>query len=207
MAIADNDILQITFVQSVTGQVVNNVFFYRADDPVGTPDYGDVADGFISQVVVPLVATQSVDVGSTRIVIKNITNNLDIYEEANSNAGSRSGPVMPSFVAWAFRLVRSSALTRHGAKRIAGPSESDVADNGPVSGVLTVLTALATAMGEDFVVNDGGGNTVTLVPVIVGRTENVDGDYELDLTKINPVASANFIRVTSQTTRRAGRGI
>jgi len=53
-----------------------------------------------------------------------------------------------------------------------------------------------------------GGDGATLAPVIVGRTEiGTSGEYELDLGKINEIADVQFIRETSQTTRRAGRGI
>lgn len=207
MAIVENDIIQLTLEQVYLSQICNNIFFYRLNDITGSPTYADIATAFALDVLNEINGIQSSGVQNSRIIIKNLTNGIDIYETPNTATGDIGGGSNASFVAWAFRLVRTTALTRHGAKRFVGVAEASAGGNTPDATILAALTAVEEALygapGFGTVGNEGA-----MYPVIVGRTEvGETGVYELDLSKINLVAAAQFIRISSQTTRRAGRGI
>jgi hypothetical protein len=110
-------------------------------------------------------------------------------------------------VAAAFRLVRTNGTTRHGQKRIGGLPEGHINGNSVASGLVAAYNTVATTIGGHFIRTGTVDHDFDLAPVIVGRFPQGDpNEGELDLSVINPVQSAQFIRLTSQTTRREGRG-
>lgn len=208
MALSVGDILQITDVQTYLDQQVLNVYFFQAEVVGSAITYQDVADYFQTQYVLEVAGAQNAALTHVRTVIKNLTNGLDIFEDPISVPGSDASDAAPSFVAVSVRLVRSTALTRHGAKRYSGISEQQFAGNSLTSGAQTVWDGVADVVGGPIVVDSAGDLDLTLAPVIVGRFPAGDPNAgELDLSKVNPVASGQVIRLSTQTTRRAGRGV
>lgn len=207
MAIAVNDVLQINDVQSYLGQLCLNVYFYRVDVAGSALTYQDVADYFQTQIVTEVVEIQNVNLVHTSTVIRNVTNGLDIFEDPLAITGGTSLEGAPSFTAASFRLLRATALTRHGAKRIAGIPEVYSLGNDLNPTYSTQIAAVALALGNPVEVDSAGDLDLTMTPVIVGRYP-VGGPNagQLDLSKVNDVAAAQFIRISTQTTRRAGRG-
>lgn len=208
MAIVANDILQIEDHQTYLGQQVLNVYHYRVESFESAASYEDFADQWQVLVMSDIINIQVTNVVHARTVVRNLTNGIDIYEQVISTTGTVSGDGLPSLVAASFRLVRTDATTRHGAKRIAGLAESQIAYNDPISAAVAAFNNVAASMGDVVEQTGTVDHDFLLQPVIVGRTETAPGSgmYELDLTKINLVQSAQFIRISSQTTRRAGRG-
>lgn len=213
MAAIEGDILEIVLVQTLFTEVCNNIFHYRLDDVTGTPTYDDILDAWAVGVLDKINDIQSADVNNVRTIVRNLTNGLDIVEDPNTAIGSVGAASSPSFVAYAFRLLRSTSLTRHGSKRFAGVDEGTHLDNSAQGSVPLLFDELETALGSPVEI-DGAGGAGFLQPVIVGRTfvagvpeEDTKDHYELDLAKINVVQGAQYIRITSQTTRRVGRGI
>lgn len=207
MALNVGDILTIADVQTLFGQTVMNIYTYEVSSLEVDADYEDVATAFNSGIVSAVDNIQCNDVTHTSVMIKNITNMLDIFEGPLSETGDLSGISATSLVAWGFRLNRTTALTRHGSKRIAGVPEGQLAGNNPESTFLATLDTFATALATPISRTGTVDHDIELRPVIVGRITTPGPTYgEYDISKINPVASAQFVRVTSQTTRRAGRG-
>lgn len=208
MSLAVNDVLQIEDHQTYLGQQLLNVYHYKVVSFESLADYVDIADQFQVLVIAEVRDIQVTGVVHTRCVVRNLTNGIDIYEQVSSDAGTVSGDGLPSLVAASFRLVRTNATTRHGAKRIGGLAESQIAYNDPISAAVAAFTNVATQMGQDLVQTGTVDHDFVLQPVIVGRSETApgSGEYEMDLGVLNEVQSAQFIRISSQTTRRAGRG-
>lgn len=207
MAIAANDILQITDVQLYLSQEVLNVYFYRVESFESLVDYQDIADQFEVLVLGDVRAMQNDGLEHDRLIIRNLTNGVDLFEEPVGTLGTVVQEATPSFTSAGFRLVRTTTVTRHGAKRIAGLPETYVSGNSIVGGGVAAVAAVADAIGALLEQSGTVDHDFVLTPVIVGRTEiGTTGNYELDLTKINVVASAQYIRLTTQATRRAGRG-
>lgn len=208
MAIAVGDIIQISDVQSYLGQLILNVYFYRIVSFEAAVDLQVITNAWQTQAAGPIAGGQQAGLVHERTIAKNLSNGIDILEDVWGLAGSQSGEGLASFYALGFRLVRSTALTRHGSKRIAGIPEAFVNGNSLVNPAGTTYAAAVVGfIGADLVVSGTLDNDFVAEPVIVGRFPQGDPNAgELDLSKINPILNAQFIRVTTQTTRRAGRG-
>lgn len=208
MAISVNDVLQITDVQNYLGQTILNVYFYRVDVLGSAITYQDVADYFQTQIVLPVADIQSDQLTHSSTMVKNLTNGLDIFEDPIIINGTDVNAIGPSFVAASFRLLRSTAATRHGSKRVGGLTENFYTGNSHSATYNVGIAAIEDALGSPVEVDSAGDLDLTMSPVIVGRfPKGSPNEGELDLSVINPVSSCQFIRVSTQTTRRAGRGV
>lgn len=207
MAIVVGDILQITDVSTYLSQVCLNVYFYRVTLAEASAEYADVNSCFLSDMQAAVLGFQADSVQHYQVSIRNLTNGIDVVEFATNNYGGNAGDGMPSFVAYGFRLFRTNATTRHGAKRFVGCMEAHVQNNAAVAGIVATLNACANALKAKITYPGGASDQFEAEPVIVGRFPQSHPDAgQLDLSTINPVANATYVRVTSQTTRRAGRG-
>lgn len=208
MALAVNDILEITDVQVHLGQAVYNIYYYEVQSVEALADYDDVQGAFKLQIQDAVREIQVDTIEHTRILVRNLTNGIDLHEEPYSLFGNHTADSEASFYALGFRLVRSTLLTRHGSKRIGGIAEDMVLGNTVVAGELPDVVALADAMAEPLEVTGTVDHDFSAIPVIVGRFPTGDpNEGEIDLSRINPVAAGQFIRVTTQNSRKAGRGI
>lgn len=208
MAFQVDDVIQITDVQTFQSQLMLNVYHYRVVSFDAGTGYVDFAQAFELLIAGEIATVQTVDVNHSMVIVKNLTNEIDIWEEpADIDGVTAQGDNMPSFVALSFRLIRSSGLTRHGAKRIGGLDEGSISGNGIAAGLADEVAAIETALGSPLM-REGTSADFVLQPVIVGRYPSGGPNAgQFDLSKVNDVAAAQFIRVSSQTTRRAGRGV
>lgn len=209
MALAVGNIIQITDVQSFLSQQLLNVYFYRVVSFEAQVTLQDIAQQFETLGMAVVADVQSTSVLHSMAIVKNLSNGIDIFEEPANIPGERTtAENMPSFVALGFRLIRSSGTTRHGSKRIGGIAEEATSGNTIVAGYSTYLTNVTNFMGGHLLRTGTVDEDFDLEPVIVGRIPvGSVGAGELNLSVINPVSSAQYIRVTTQTTRRAGRGV
>lgn len=214
MSLNIGDIIKVTDFQSFLGQLMENIYFYRITaEPV--PADGFTADeqvclsfnAAVRSVVIPLQEV-TCSHGVTRM--DNVTNGIDFAEINVPVNGTISGDAQPSFLAFNFVLRRTTGITRNGSKRIGGLDEGATSGNG-ITVVSTQLNNLGVAMAADLSYTAGGTAHPFAEPVIVGRKVIGTGAhgpiYGLDLTKINPVASAAFTAVSTQRSRKAGHGV
>lgn len=208
MAISVGDILMISDVQTYLEQQMLNVYFYRVLSADVDADLENVAQAFELQVATEVAVVQHEGVSHPWIIVRNLTDGISIWEEPTTIIGTNAGgSAEPSFTALGFRLNRSTAATRHGSKRIGGVPDSVIVGNGVASGTVTTLNDIATAMASNISIDAGAGVDFEAEPVIVGRVPiGQPNAGQLDLTTINPVASAQFVRPTTQNTRKLGRG-
>jgi hypothetical protein len=200
MSLVVNDILQVDARVTHLGREAHNVFHYKLISMDAGLGYADIANHFAdwySLAVAPItIASAVLDL----VTITNLTNGLDIHEQTVSEAGLITGDNAPSFVAWGFRLIRGSRLTRHGSKRFVGVSEDSTLGNEPQATIVDELNTCASKLHEGILVS-GTTIDVTLQPVIVGR-DLVDDSYVLNPTKINTVIGAEFTALTTQNSRK-----
>lgn len=191
------DILKITACQNLFNETVCNVFYYIVAAWTGNLDLDDVLDEFVTTVGSPISEIQSDDLTWSQLHLDNVTNGIEFADkDTGLPVGQETGDSAPSYVAMAFKLNRATGVTRNGAKRFAGLNEGTMAANNwslyQSVNAQDVQTALASNLILD--VND------ELEPVIVGRLPSGG----LDLTKINPIASATARqKVSSQVSRKA----
>jgi hypothetical protein len=201
------DILQLTAFTSFAGQIGMNVFHYQVLVTQVETAYQYVTAAWASDKWAMIAAHLSSQVVLTSLEVRNLTNGVDIYSAAFNVAGSVSGDALPPFVAYAFRLNRTNALTRHGQKRFWGVPESLQANGAPIASELPYLQQIGEDLGGNLVEESQGNHNFELATVIVGRVLNAEGQYELALNRLNPVLSSQFVRISSQNTRKIGRGI
>lgn len=191
------DILRITSCGNLFDQQVCNVFYYLVSVWTGNADFQDVVDVF-ETVILDQIAVNTVDdYVVNEVKVENLDDPAEQTTAVVNVPGDLTDTPLPSYVAATIKLVRTTAATRHGSKRIAGIGETYVVDNNisPSNFMSDVATVLAAEL--DF------GSDFTLDPVIVGR--NTDGT--LNLAVINPVSDAEVSQfISTQNSRKPGHG-
>lgn len=202
------DILRVTHDYTVAGQAAKNVFFYRVDTlTVSSVEPFAVLDELSSTWETAFGVFATTNTTSVKIAVDNLTDGLEFSEYTTGWTGGRTGAVAPSFIAVNVTLQRDTKITRNGSKRIGGWLETDFSGNNmtlPQSYIDAIEDYCAT--GYNFIDYDGAGNDCTWSQVIVGRTKNVDGVYEIDLSKINNITGVLVSNLaTTQNSRKAPR--
>lgn len=203
MAFAPNDVVRVTVDQTYDTQTCLNVFYYKINDPFTTPyDPADLGMLFWEWVEENWRGLVNVSVIFNRVIIENLDGDLDygeyIIPPAEQN-GLHSGEQAASFLAFALQLNRTSRLTRQGAKRLVGVSETHM----NVYGVLTLdaKTRLQN-VADDFAMDLVAGLVTIMHPVIVGfPNDNRPDRVEVPID----TATAKDI-VSSQNSRKRGHG-
>lgn len=212
MAAVVGNILKVTAFQSFLGQLLQNVHFYRLTS-IPTPSEGMtfeeyVANRFNAVVGIPMRAIQSANCQHTIYRVDNVSNNIDFAEVTIDTAGGSSGDPLASFDALNFILRRTTGVTRNGSKRLGGLSEASISGNTNIVGA-TALANYTAALSAPLVTADATPDPFAEA-VIVGRvfdaTVGEEGGYVLDLSRINPIASAAYTAVSTQRSRKAGHG-
>ena len=186
-------------------QTFKNVFWYIRTTGV-TPDYEQWHTDFSNVLLQEIHDQQTSSVDMPLLSVVNV-NSTDVPYEADPGFGG--GPIggedLPPFVAAGIRLTRSTNETRHGQKRLFVGSETSMAGGAWLTADFLAYEAIADIMGADLV-----ADSLPWSPVIVRRFTlapdpvllPVDG-YIYNFVNgavVNP-------NVTSQTTRKFGRGI
>lgn len=186
-------------VSEYQGTTFRNVFWYRHQN--GLDGLGqELADGFLAAVNTLWRDFVTVDVNLQSIQVSNLGT---VFPDANATwgvVGSNAGPTEPQFVAAQCRLRRSTKETRDGFKRISGIPSAGVTD-GSLTGVnFTQWQNLCDAFDSN--ISDGGAGLFE--PIIVNRKSLVN--LPTSYTYTNVVGVNARARVTSQNTRKVGRG-
>ena len=200
-----NDIYRFTTTIQYEGATCRVVDFRRIDtlpanpmtDPELAQSYGNL---FVAEVM-PKLSNQA---EMTNVLAENLTDGISFADWGFSAMGGKTGDPMPSYVACSIKLKRSTKITRNGYKRLPAVPEL-LSDGNAYLASSTEKEDLefffwGITLFEDIT---DPLDTFQMRGVIVGRTLNVSGVYELDLSKINPVASAQVQpNLTTQNTRK-----
>lgn len=208
---ANGDLYQVVDVQSLEGQQVLNVYFYKRSAAVlvGNPAQ-QVADAFDSTMIPLIKPCQSPSLVHNEIRVQNLFDPTDSYTKLVSHPGtySVSGDNNEPFSALGIRLVQTNGSIRNGSKRLAGVIES-MSSGGILteSGAITALIAAGVGMASGM---DIGIITDALLPVVIKRILD-GGRYRLPANSgeavTGDVSGALYnVDVTSQVSRKYGRG-
>jgi len=186
------DVYKLVTTYTFLGEEMSNVWHYRQGD--GSGAVFELFEAFNAAVLPELLAIQSVGVEYLTADIINYDNPGDFgsFSYPGTTLGTRAGESQPPFVTWAFRLNRTSRVTRNGQKRIGGVSEADVQNGVASSGVLTPLDNAAIAMGT---IIEAGLDSYS--PVIVRLTETPP----IEPAIINNISEGVYVRVSTQNSR------
>ena len=189
----ENDIIRVIAFSDLAGVEMVNVYHFEADhDGMLDVTLGEtIRNNFLD----PIAECQSAQVNYRKVQMLNLTDGIGFYEHVFSTplSGARPGEFLPTFVAYSFRLNRTTRLTRNGQKRLSGVAEGDVDGNNAIGAVLPLLSQAANRMGTPLAVNLGSA----FIPVIIRFDPATQA-----VTATNLVASATFTRVSSQNTRK-----
>lgn len=185
------------------GNPAYNMYFYQVAAHAGAARGLDAANGalilaaFKTLVVDKVRAMTSSDWSYDQGQIIDYTDPAHPFYEGSITPGQGTvvDGALPPFNAWAFRLNRGNATTRNGQKRFVGLPESLVAQGRPDSAATTLANALATALGDELIV-DLGGDSWTFIPVIVREAPG----YTVSVSQY--VASVTFTGISTQNTRK-----
>lgn len=208
MAVSTGHILRFTMFQRLSGQQVLNVDYRRYVDVGGSGNtYQELWDEYALRMSNDIGPVQATALQYERLLIENMSNGIEFLDAAYVDTGLNASPTLPSSVAIGVKQLRETKVTRNGSKRIAGVPEGQVSGN-DVSFSAGVIAAVEAFYGAAMLIGDGTAvNDALLEPVIVGRTLDGSGVYQIDLSKINPVVGAVFrTTVSTQNTRKPGSG-
>lgn len=204
MAVALGDLLQITAFQEYLGQVCLNVFYFRwssaptVDNSYLEPLWNDFRDEVLD-FMIPLQVEQVIH---NNLQIKNLSNGVDFYEDDPNLTGSIEAPdteILPSYFALGFKMIRDSLVTRNGSKRIVGVPEGNVSGNEYVGDPVAI-----SDFENALVANLEVGLVTVAFPIIVKRPIPTPAGSDYVYSSVN---GAQFQGVTTQNTRKQGRGI
>lgn len=199
------DTVKIVLSATFAGNKGQNVYWYNLGDTgQGSMSLQDVVTGWFTNYNTQIVPFISGALVYDNIYIENASNDLEFYEDIISTGGQVGGNALPAQATLTFKLVRSTKVTRNGSKRLMGVPESF-----QTAGLLTYPQASVDQM-QDFFAEvlqfpdaSNAGNDIIMSPVIIGRTLNANGVYEIDLNKFNPISNSVLNPyVGSQDTRR-----
>lgn len=217
MPVLPGDIIKFTVVGEQSGQQIVNTMHYvvlGSDAPVTDPLITGLCAGFASLWRGLLVARMSLQFRWDRVLFEHV-NGIEIgaYIFPAGQTGSNSAQMLPTFNAVGIQHVRGNRTTRHGYTRLGGITEGDV-DNG-------VLTSAALIAFQNFAsqfIRPVGAENILEFDILddEGETINVlscqniiwggnDPGYPTGRYQV-PVGFDVRERITSQNTRKVGRG-
>lgn len=211
MALSAGSLVEITLVQQRSSDTFLNVFQYEIDAAPGVVNAIDLATGWWNHVKIAWRAIVASNFGtyfrSVRVLELNNSAgafgdwNIPTGESAGTRAPTAAPQALPPFNAAGIRLLVGSRLTRPGQKRIYGLTEAD-SDEGLLTAAYQVLlNSLGTVISAPMVLAAPVAG-VTLQPIVASK--------DAAGTVINSQAITGFLinqYVTSQNTRKTGRGI
>jgi len=207
---ANLDVYELVDIQEQSGQQVLNVYFYQWNNTLAVPTAQDLIDAFQSTVQTSLKQIQDSVVTHTGVRCRNLFDESDQAEEAQSTPGSwasGAGDNLPIHDAFGFKLIQNNGALRDGAKRFAGIVEAVV--TGGVITDATYITGLAT-LAASLIDTLSFGIFEGFFPVIVGRILD-GGDYRLPANLgeavLGLVVDSEYVpTLTSQVSRKIGVG-
>ena len=198
------DIYRIRDSQSIGSfSDLYNIWFYRAVS--GTPSANDLAVEFENTVLPAVGGIQPSALDHNSLEVDNLFDIGDSAFNPVAQAGLLVGNILPTFVALTFQFIRQNKTTRHGWKRIIGPTEDEVSGNGIIPAFDATVAMTGAVMGQNLVATDADYE-----PVIVGRikytTSSGSEAYRLPANSGEAIfqvpASVSYRNVSTQNSRK-----
>lgn len=200
-----NDILQFTVIGDLQDQEILNVFTYQVNniDAVNN-NLEAITQKWFIEFDTNILSNFSVNMVYNAVRTLNLTDQIDFYEGSVNASGDQPGTPLPVHDTCSIKLIRQTRLTRNGRKSFSGLTEENTANGNILFGQATVdMMELWLGQPVALDLDDDGQFNFIMTPVIVGRTLDGNGVYQLDLAKINNVIGANMnTRVRTQNTRK-----
>lgn len=197
-------IMRLTDVQRQANIVedIHNVFhFFVGQSPTSAAEVLELIDTWILQVQPSILLIQSAQIVHLEVRAEEVDGLYFASRTQGLVDGEVAGTALPPYVAYEFIYRRETRVTRNGYKRFAGPCEEDVDQGGNVNpSVVTNLDALGVDLAENIITS-----WATAIPVIYGPATPPPPEGSGLPERHNFVTSVDFLRVTTQNTRKSWR--
>lgn len=201
-AIGNHYIATLRGHDSIHGQALQNAFCYQAVS--GSPTAALLGD-ILNAVLLPLLTTiTSVNTIYDDIYIVNLEDPADFATEIIGTDGDVTGDAMPPFVSFTYEYIRASRAVNNGRKAFGLVPESSVANGNIVGGVSAAVEAVADYLAED---TSDLGSTATFSPRIWRRPGTYASGVVAAPGAFYSIADVRFVGISTQNTRKIGRGI
>jgi len=202
--VAIGDLYQLIDRQEFASQTVLNVYYYRLVSSGGSaPFANDLALAFFETLIPAIIDVQVEGLHHNALEVScpdDPSDFITLTIVAPDGVGTAGTDGLPPFVAGAIRLNRASRELRNGQKRLAGPPES-AQTNGTVTGTYTTsMNVIAALMAGSLTET---GHSSVFVPRIVRKQRTPPYAITADIG----ISSAEFTKLSSQNTRKIGRGV
>jgi hypothetical protein len=197
---AVGDIYNIVATGHMDLQLVINSYHYALNSGSAPVTLNALAADFASVVIQPVRAIQTTAMLWESVLVQDVdpTGLAFTLTFSPAEAGNVSDESLPPFACWSFLMVRHNRSTFNGHKRFAAIPETWQSEGVISAGHTTAIGNVQTALAAS--INAGSG---TYIPVIYSTILN----GVLRATPlVNLIDSAQFKGITSQNTRKFGRG-
>jgi len=182
-------------------QSIQNVFCYEVID--GTPTAEFLGDYFKANVLPTIQAILSNGTIIDDFYVVNLEVPSDFATVTSGDDGDIGGDSMPTFVAFEFEYVRTDRTINNGRKAFALVPEDSVVGGVVTPTVRALCNTLADQLAADLV---DVGIGASYRPKIWRRPGVYAAGAVAAPGSFFPVADVKFNRISSQNTRKTGRG-
>jgi len=194
------DVYNIVAFGHMDLQLIINSYHYTKVTGSAPTDLSALLADFASVVIQPVRAIQTTAMLWESVLCQDVdpTGLAATLVFSPAEAGNVSDESLPPFAAWSFLMKRTSRMTFNGHKRFAAIPETWQSEGVIASGHTAAIAAVEA--GLETILNAGTG---TYKPCIYSTILN----GVLRATPlVNPVDVAQFKGISSQNTRKFGRG-
>jgi len=198
---AVGDLYRVTLFQNLSGQDIQNVFYYRQTVlGTGVPAVA-LVNAFQSVVLAELANTQANELNYNRVLGQNLFTETDNAEDESPTPtqGALELPAAPTFIAGSMRSNRSDLSKRYSWKRFAGWPVSRILNDGWTAEQLAAADLLEIDMAATL-----ANSANVFIPVSVGIDIVAGIPTPVERYVITQWTTIN--QVTSQSSRKIGRG-
>lgn len=186
---AVNDVYQLRLKYTVREQRFMNVFHYQATGIAGTAS--QCRQAVNGQLFPQLQAIMSSETVWGTWEVQNLDDPTDFASVTFTAVGGRSGTYSTTHDAFSFTYESARADAQSGGKRFGAVAASDMIDGLPAPALITPIATLEAALATQITIAG-----CTYRPRIYGKRRAQLGTFA------NPVASVNFLGITTQNTRK-----
>jgi len=201
MAVGDHFQLTLRSTDSINHLDVQNVFAY--EQTFSTQGANALVVGFVDNVLPYIAAILSNATVFVDIVCINLDDLSDYVTQTLGGDGDVGGDAMPPFVAFEFEYVRTTRAVNNGRKSFGLVPESSVANGVAVAGVVTALETLEGALLGPLTETISGA---IYKPMIWRRPGTYSSGTVSAPGAFFDVADVNYRAISTQNTRKIGRG-
>jgi len=202
MALNDHYLLTMRGERTFDALAIQNAFCYEMTAGIGTAS--ELAAAFAEDIVSPILDRLHSAYRLIDLYIVNLDDLDDFGTFPIDEPGVQGGEYLPVYNAWGFEYIRTTRAIRNGSKRF-----SIVAEAAQTNGAATIeeqaaLEALAVTLGNTI-------SAVTTSPIFTPRLWKRPGTYDTGIVTapgaFYPISVVRYVGMTTQNSRKPGRGV